>query len=320
MVTAWRASSCRMSLSRCSTTSLRQLLAAERGERSHAHERAFEPADVGPDAVGEEIENLVAQLDLQGARFLAQDGHARFDIGRLQFRGQAPFETRNEPMLEIGDLRGGPIAREHDLFMAVEERVEGVEEFLLRTLLAAEELDVVDQEQIGLAIALAEFDQVVVLDRVDELVDEKLAREIHHLRVFFLRADVLADRLHQMRLAEADAAVDEERVVGFGRRLRDREAGGVRDLVVRPDDERLESVARIQARASLFDRRRRGLCPWPKWPVPVRPRPVRPEVSTAQTNFTARGPPKHGTDRGLQSAACDYSRSRIDRCCSGREE
>ncbi len=64
--------------------------------------------------------------------------------------------------------------------MAVEERVEGVEKFLLRTLLAAEEMDVVDQEQIGLAIALAEFDQVVVLDRVDELVDEKLAREIHH--------------------------------------------------------------------------------------------------------------------------------------------
>ena len=70
--------------------------------------------------------------------------------------------------------------------MPVEERVEGVEKFLLRALLAAEELDVVDQEQIGLAVAFAEFDQVVVLDRVDELVDEKLAREIHHLGVLLL--------------------------------------------------------------------------------------------------------------------------------------
>ena len=62
-------------------------------------------------------------------------------------------------MLEVGDLRSRAIAREHDLFMSVEERIEGVEKFFLRTLLAAEELNVVDQEQIGLAIAFAEFYQ-----------------------------------------------------------------------------------------------------------------------------------------------------------------
>ena len=165
-----------------------QLLAAEGGKRRHPHERAFEPADVGANAVGEKIENFVAQFDLQGVRFLAQDRHARFDIGRLQFRRQSPFEARNEAMLEIGDLGGRAIAREDDLFMSVEERVEGVKKFLLRTLLAAEELNVVDQEQIRLPIAFAEFDQVVVLDRVDEFVDEQFAREVHHLRVLLLRA------------------------------------------------------------------------------------------------------------------------------------
>src|SRR5688572_13164099 len=100
--------------------------------------------------------------------------------------------------------------------MAIEERVEGVEELLLRAFLAAEELDVVDQQQVRLAITLPELYQRAVLDRVDEFVDEELTREIHHLRVLLFREDVLADRLHQVRLAEPDAAVNEERVVGAG--------------------------------------------------------------------------------------------------------
>ena len=65
----------------------------------------------------------------------------------------------------------------------------------------------------------------------------KFAREIHHARSFFRVANVLADRLHEMRLAKPDAAINEERIVGLGRRLRDRQARGVRDLIVRPDDE-----------------------------------------------------------------------------------
>src|SRR5439155_3966714 len=110
-----------------------------------------------------------------------------------------------------------------------------VKEFFLRTFLAAQKLNVVDQKQIGLTITLSEFDKVTVLDRVDELVDEKFARKINHLGVFFLRQDVLADGLHEMRLAQADSAINKERIVSAGRRLRDRETGRVRDLVIRTD-------------------------------------------------------------------------------------
>src|SRR5712691_11813696 len=135
-------------------------------------------------------------------------------------------------MFEVGNFRRGSIARENDLFMSVKKRVESVKKFFLRSLLAAKEMNVVNQEQIGLAVALAEFDQVVVLDGVDEFVDEQLARQIHHASVLAARAEVLADRLHQVRLAEPDTPVNEERVVGFGRRLRDGETRGVRDLIV----------------------------------------------------------------------------------------
>src|SRR5262245_40023110 len=49
-----------------------------------------------------------------------------------------------------------------------------------------------------------------------------------------------------MRLAEAGAAVDEQRVVSLRRRFRDRERGRVRDAVRRADHEQREDVLRVQ--------------------------------------------------------------------------
>ena len=97
--------------------------------------------------------------------------------------------------------------------MTVKQGVEGVKEFFLRAFLAAEKLNVVDQKQIGLAITLSEFYQIAVLNRVDEFVDEQFAREIHHLRTFLFRPHILADRLHEVRLAQAHAAVNKQRVI-----------------------------------------------------------------------------------------------------------
>jgi hypothetical protein len=58
---------------------------------------------------------------------------------------------------------------------------------------------------------------------------------------------VVADRVHQMGLAESHAAVDEQRVIGPRWRLRDGAACRVGKLVRRPDDERLEGVAGSQS-------------------------------------------------------------------------
>jgi hypothetical protein len=51
--------------------------------------------------------------------------------------------------------------------------------------------------------------------------------------------------MHQVGLAEAHAAVQEERVVGMARTLGDRQAGGMGQAVGRPDDEVRERVARV---------------------------------------------------------------------------
>ena len=63
--------------------------------------------------------------------------------------------------------------------------------------------------------------------------------------------DFVADGLHEVSLAHADAAVEEERVVSLRRTLGDGLAGGVGKLVAAADDEGVEGVARIQLRRAI---------------------------------------------------------------------
>ena len=132
--------------------------------------------------------------------------------------------------------------------MAVVQRAERVEELLLRTLLAGEELDVIDHQDIRLPVAPAEGNEGVVLDSVDELVGELLASEVNNLSPLFSGEHVMADGLEKMGLAEPAAPVNEEGIVGAGRRVGDGLRGSVGELVVGADDEALEGVGGIHSR------------------------------------------------------------------------
>src|SRR6266850_3109121 len=137
-----------------------ELFACERRERSDSDESAFKPANIRSDTVGEEIDDIVRQLDTHELRFLVENGEAHFNVGRLQVGNQTPLETRDEAMFEILNFAGWTVAGQNNLFMGLVESVEGMEEFFLDALFAGKELDVVDQEDIGLAILLAELDKL----------------------------------------------------------------------------------------------------------------------------------------------------------------
>jgi hypothetical protein len=123
------------------------------------------------------------------------------------------------------------------------EVVERVEELLLRALLAGDELDVIDQEEIDGAVLGAELGGAVVADRVDELVREALGGEIEQAEGRVEASDLVADRVEQVGLAQADTAVDEERVVGLRGQLGDGLAGRLGELIGVADHEGIEGVA-----------------------------------------------------------------------------
>ena len=100
-----------------------------------------------------------------------------------------------------------------------------MEESFDRLLLVADELDVVDKEDVEFAVAAVEcldlrVIRLVEANRVDELVCELFGVDVADLQVRHHRQRVVADGLQQVRLTQPGVAVDKERVEGVAWRLR----------------------------------------------------------------------------------------------------
>ena len=63
------------------------------------------------------------------------------------------LEALPEPVLERAHVARQAVGRQHELRAGALERVEGVEELLLGARLALEELDVVDEQDVDVAVA-----------------------------------------------------------------------------------------------------------------------------------------------------------------------
>ena len=92
---------------------------------------------------------------------------------------------------------------------------------------------------------------LVVAQRVDHLVGELLARHVADRRLRHAPLDLVSDGLHQVRLAHANAAIEEQRVVGFRWTLGHGLACRMSKLVAAADHEGIKGVARIQLRRAI---------------------------------------------------------------------
>ena len=222
--------------------------ARQRGVGEHARERALELADVRRHAPGDGRQQLgIGDAHVVGRHALVQDRDARLDVGRLDVDEQAPLEARAQAVGQLGDLARRAVGAQHELPAARVQRVEGVEELLLDAVLAGQEVDVVDQQDVELlAVAPLEGVHALVLDGGDELVRERLAGHVARAHARRVHEHVVRDGLQQVRLAEAGVAVDHERVVGLPGRLGDGQRRGVREAVGAADHERAEGVLRAQ--------------------------------------------------------------------------
>ena len=84
----------------------------------------------------------------------AEDRDPRLEVRGGQVGDEPPFEPAPEALLERHDLLRRPVGREDDLLAVLVDRVERVEELLLRPLLVGDELDVVDEEEVDPPVAV----------------------------------------------------------------------------------------------------------------------------------------------------------------------
>ena len=109
------------------------------------------------------------------ARLRQHDLRAGLEVRRLDRHRQAPGQARLQARLQAFDFARVAVAGQDDLLLAVEQRVEGVEELFLRAVLAGEELDVVDQQRVDLLELALELVHRLVLQRLHHRAEELLA-------------------------------------------------------------------------------------------------------------------------------------------------
>ncbi len=178
--------------------------------------------------------------------FFPQNGFARLEIGRLDIGEQSPLESRTQARFQRLDLLRRTVGGDDQLAARFVQRVERMEELFLRRLFAGEKLNVVDQQHVDLAIAIAKLRRAIVLQRDDELVGELLARDVDDVGSEVVLNDAMADRVHEVGLSQADAAVEKERIVGVRRGAGDGLRRGVGEPVGVADDKLFKSITCIK--------------------------------------------------------------------------
>src|SRR6056297_527259 len=131
-----------------------------------------------------------------------------------------------------------------------------MEEFFLRTVLAGEELDVVDQQRVDTPVARLESVDGRVAQRLDHLADEFFRVQVDDLEIGIALGQFMPYRVQQMGLAEPGAAVKKQREVRLAWILGDLLGRGESELVGLAEYEIVELVAVIEAGTEALARAR----------------------------------------------------------------
>ena len=194
---------------------------------------ALQLADVGGDVLRDEHSHLVRQLQSQQGGLVFHDGQAGLKVRRRHVHQKAPLKPGAEAVLQHGHLRGGSVGGQHDLAAGLVEVVEGMEKLLLGLLFAGDELHVIHQQKVRLAVFFTHFGGLVGagLDGGHQLVGQIVALDVGDLGPGVVFLDDVGDGVDQVGLAKAGVPVNEEGVVILGGMLRHRHGGGVGQLV-----------------------------------------------------------------------------------------
>ena len=121
-----------------------------------------------------------------------------------------------------------------------------MKEFFLSFFFAGDELHIIDDQDINVAIFIAEASDFET-NTIEKFFHESFRANIGNFHFGITLDDGVADSLNQVSFAQADAAVDEKRVILGARIGGGCLASSVGEVVARADNEILEGIARVEA-------------------------------------------------------------------------
>ena len=120
-----------------------------------------------------------------------------------------------------------------------------MEKFLLGTLLSYNKLDIIDQENVVVAVFFPKLcggNIIFVSDRVDQLIGKGLGTDVKNLGFRVVFQYKMSDCMHQMGFSKSYASVDKQRIVDFARRFRYRKGCRVGQIVVGADYKGIKGI------------------------------------------------------------------------------
>ena len=109
---------------------------------------------------------------------------------RLDVCEKTPDKSGQKTVLQRFDVLRRTVGRQNNLFAVFVKRGERVEELFLRRLFSGDELNVVDQKNVGVAVMLTEPVLRPVLKTRDQIVGEILALSVDDLAVWIVPFDL----------------------------------------------------------------------------------------------------------------------------------
>src|SRR5690606_27084895 len=125
----------------------------EAGEGGDPDEGALALTDVRRHLRCHDLEDVIRYLQLFALSLLAQDRNAGLQVWCLNIRDESPFEAGAHAVLEAGEVFRGKVAGDDHLFVVIVQGVKRVEEGFLSTVLALQELDVVNEQDVDVTVA-----------------------------------------------------------------------------------------------------------------------------------------------------------------------
>ena len=213
-------------------------------DSTNARECTFELTNVGVNLRRDIRRNVIWKIELMQARLRLHDCNTSFVARLVNTRDQPSCEAAHQSLLKIWNVNRSRIRTQHDLSTKLMERVEGVEELLLRLFVLGEEVNVVNHQTITCAEPIAEISHSPSLHRFVEEIHECVAGDVAepHFRIF--QQERLANGLQQVCLAEAHTTMNEERAVRTTRLLHNSPRSSVCKLIAWSNDERIKGVVR----------------------------------------------------------------------------
>ena len=118
---------------------------------------ALDLAHVRGYRLGDICDRIVLQNEAELRCLGSGYDHARFNVRRLDIRHQSALEAAHKTVVEQAHLDRRTVGGDDYLVSGLVNVVEGVEKFLLRGLLAGDELDIVNEEEVNVAVFHAKF-------------------------------------------------------------------------------------------------------------------------------------------------------------------